>query len=80
MVEDGSCVRFCLQMTALVADSEDKLQKLIEEFGRVCETRKLKVNGNKSKVMRCSWQVDRGMGVETECKFEWGVVGGSGSF
>ena len=28
--------------TVLVADSEDKLQKLVEEFGRVCERRKLK--------------------------------------
>ena len=31
---------------ALVADSEDKLQKSIEEFGRVCERRKLKLNVN----------------------------------
>ena len=40
--------------TTLVADSEDKLQKLLKEFGRVCERRKLKVNVNKSKVMHCS--------------------------
>ena len=40
--------------TALVADSEEKLQKLVEEFGRVCERRKLRVNVNKSKVMRCT--------------------------
>ena len=38
--------------TTLVADLEDKLQKLVEEFGRVCEKRKVKVNMNRSKVMR----------------------------
>ena len=40
--------------TALVADSEDKLCRLVSEFGRVCERRKLRVNVSKSKVMRCS--------------------------
>ena len=39
--------------TALVADSEEKLCKLMSEFGRVCE-RKLRVNVGKRKVMRCS--------------------------
>ena len=39
--------------TALVADSE-KLWRLVSEFGRVCESRKLRVNVGKSKVMRCS--------------------------
>ena len=39
--------------TALVADSE-KLCRLVSEFGRVCERRKLRVNVGKSKVMRCS--------------------------
>ena len=38
---------------ALVADSE-KLCRLVSEFGRVCEKRKLSVNEDKSKVMRCS--------------------------
>ena len=37
----------------LVADSEEKLRRLVTEFGRVCERRKLKVNAGKSKVMRC---------------------------
>ena len=41
-------------MTALVADSEEKLCRLVNEFGRVCERRKLRVNVGKSKVMRCS--------------------------
>ena len=40
--------------TALVADSEEKLCRLVSEFGRVCERRKLRVNVDKSKVMRCS--------------------------
>ena len=40
--------------TALVADSEEKLCRLVSEFGRVCERRKLGVNVGKSKVMRCS--------------------------
>ena len=39
--------------TALVADS-DKLCRLVNEVGRLCERRKLKVNLGKSKVMRCS--------------------------
>ena len=40
--------------TALVADSEEKLCRLVNEFGRVCERRKLRVNVGKSKVIRCS--------------------------
>ena len=40
--------------TALVADSEEKLCRLVSEFGRVNERRKLRVNVGKSKVMRCS--------------------------
>ena len=40
--------------SALVADSEEKLCRLVREFGRVCERRKLRVNVGKSKIMRCS--------------------------
>ena len=40
--------------TAFVADSEEKLCQLVEEFGRVCERRKFRVNVGKSKVMRCT--------------------------
>ena len=40
--------------TALVADSEEKLCRLVSEFGRVCERRKLRVNVGKRKVMMCS--------------------------
>ena len=37
-----------------MADSEEKLGRLVSEFGRVCERRKLRVNVGKNKVMRCS--------------------------
>ena len=37
-----------------MADSEEKLGRLVSEFGRVCERRKLRLNVDKSKVMRCS--------------------------
>ena len=40
--------------TSLVTDSEEKLCKLVSEFFRVCERRKLRVKVGKSKVMRCS--------------------------
>ena len=40
--------------TALVADSEEKLCRLVSEFGRVSKRRKLRVNVGKNKVMRCS--------------------------
>ena len=36
-----------------MADSEEKLCRLVSEFCRVCERRKLRVNVGKSKVMRC---------------------------
>ena len=39
--------------TALVADSEEKLCRLVSEVGRVRERRKLRINVGKSKV-RCS--------------------------
>ena len=37
-----------------MADSEEKLCRLVSEFGRVCERRKLRLNVGKSKVMRRS--------------------------
>ena len=40
--------------TVLVAASEEKLCRLVSEFGRICESKKLTVNIGKSKVMRCS--------------------------
>ena len=39
--------------TELVADSEEKFCRLVSEFGRVCERRKLRVDVGMSKVMRC---------------------------
>ena len=38
--------------TLLVADSKKKLERLVEEFGRICRRRKLKVKVAKSKIMR----------------------------
>ena len=32
------------EVTALVADSQEKLCRLVSEFGRLCERRKLRVN------------------------------------
>ena len=40
--------------TALEADSEEKFCRLVSKFGRVCRSRKLRVNVGKSKFMRCS--------------------------
>ena len=40
--------------TALVADSEEKLCRLVSECGRVCKRRKSRVNVGKSKVITCS--------------------------
>ena len=37
-----------------MVESEEKLCRMVSEFGRVCERRKLRVNVSKSKVMRCS--------------------------
>ena len=45
--------------TAPVAHSV-KLCGLVNEFGRVCERRKLRVNVGKSKIMRCSRYGNRG--------------------
>ena len=36
----------------LLGDSEEKLERLVQEFGRVCQRRKLSVNGTKSKIMK----------------------------
>ncbi len=37
--------------TGLLAESEGRLQRIVDEFARVCKRRKLKVNAGKSKVM-----------------------------
>ena len=36
--------------TALVADSEEKLYRLVSEFGRVCKRRKLRENAGRAVV------------------------------
>ena len=63
--------------TALVADSNEKLCKLVSEFGRVCERIKLRVNVGKSKVMRCSRYIIMG---SNTCDSERRNVRGSGLF
>ncbi len=37
--------------TVLLAESEGMLQRIVDEFDRVCKRRKLKMNAGKSKVM-----------------------------
>ncbi len=39
-----------MRMTVLLAESEGMLQRIVDEFNRVCKRRKLKVNAGKSKV------------------------------
>ncbi len=41
-----------------MADSEGRLRQLVEEFGRRCKKRKLRVNESKSKVINCTSVVD----------------------
>ena len=38
--------------TVLLGDSEEKLNRLVQEFGSVCQRRKLTVNESKIKIMR----------------------------
>ena len=38
--------------TVLLGDSEEKLERLVQEFGSVCQRRKLSVNETKSKIMK----------------------------
>ena len=38
--------------TVLLGESEEKLERLKQEFGRVCQRRKLSVNETKSKIMK----------------------------
>ena len=51
--EEKSVVSWLLfaDHTVLVANSNKKLTWLMDEFGKVCRRRKLKVNAAKSKVM-----------------------------
>ena len=46
--------RFEINQLLFADHSEEKLCRLVSEFGRVCETRKLRINVGKSKVMRSS--------------------------
>ena len=44
--------------TVLLGDSEDKLDRLVQEFGRVCLRRKLLVYDTKSKIMKIGKNVE----------------------
>ena len=37
-----------------MVDSEEEMCRLVSEFGRECERRKLRVNVSESRVIRCS--------------------------
>ena len=50
--------------TVLVVYSMKKLERLVEEFGRVCMIRKLKVDVTRSKIMRSAREgMDREMNI-----------------
>ena len=44
--------------TVLLGDSEEKLERLVQEFGSVCQRRKLSVNETKSKIMKIGKNVE----------------------
>ena len=62
---------------SLGADSDEKLCKLVSEFGRVCKRKKLRMNVAKSKVMRCSKYRN---GRSNACNSKLRTVTGSGLF
>ena len=60
--------------TAVVADSVEKLCRLVSEFGSVCERRKMRVNVGKSKVTKLEvwkWRLNA-------CENKWPAMRGSG--
>ncbi len=44
--------------TALVADSQERIRQLVEEFWMMCGKRELRVNESKSSLMKCMRMVD----------------------
>ena len=38
--------------TVLMGETEEPLQRLVKSFDRICRKRKVRINGDKSKVMR----------------------------
>ncbi len=47
----GCGLRACLQVIVLLAENEGTLQRIVDEFDRMCKRRKLRVNAGKSKVV-----------------------------
>ncbi len=50
-VEQSLVAGLYVDDTMLLAESEGMLQRIVDEFDRLCKSRKLKVNTGKSKVM-----------------------------
>ena len=57
MAKNGTRKSCYLQMTTLVAASQESLRQVVGEFGRMCD-RNLRVNEKKSKVIKRNWMVD----------------------
>ena len=57
--------------TALVGDSEEKLQRLVKEFGDACTRRKLTVNVSKSKIMRIDSRNEGEVSISMDDAREW---------
>ena len=62
--------------TAIVADSHDKLQRMLDSFGSVCGRRKLVVNVSKSRVVVYT----RGLSVQQQFTFGQDVLDEVDSF
>ena len=58
--------------TALVADSEEKFCRLVSEFGRLCERRKLRVKESLRSAEKCPNNI--GLGIKAEKCLYKGVI------
>ena len=47
----------CIQVTVLIQESNDKLQVLVDDFGRICRVWNDPSNDPKSKTMIIAWKV-----------------------
>lgn len=63
---------------ALVADTREKLRRLVTELGRVCIKSKLNASENKSKKLKCSRRVEQyclRVSLNEEDLKKWSVLG-----
>ncbi len=72
-VEQPVVVGIYADDTALLAESEGTLQRIVDEFGRVCKRRKLKVNAGKSKVMVLREQESRQLILQNHTEWSQGL-------